>query len=300
MSGFGLLSFEPDYYGPHKPYGANDYMVEPVMGGQKLSPGRDKVLPSHEFWDRYVSTSPAVHDQISRVQSAGLSAINSLGFGLPMALAHRFAPDQAQRVQAVIDANPNEKTVAGIGAAVANPANIGLRAAGNALASRGYGVASQAAADGVTAAGLYSLPDLVKNGGLPPVGGDIPITTAMAARAFMPKLPSSMVERTLRGAQAGVVGQAPEALFWNNPARALVGGVYGAAHGAGGKLVAADAKRNKAEESLLRHRYIENLLGGGIAVSALQNLGGIGRKTDAQTPPIDDPQYPHFARGLIP
>lgn len=304
MSSFGLLGGGlDDYPGPQVPVGPNEYMVYPERARRPptMGPGRDRVLPSHEFIDRYVSNNPSVHDQIGRVQSAGLSAVNSLGFGLPMALAHRFAPETARDVQAVIDAYPSEKTVAGIGAAVANPANVGLRAAGNALASRGYGIGTQAAADAGTAAGMVVLPQIIKDGGMPHEGASVPATTAMTARVLMPTLPPSIVERALRGAQAGAFGQAPEAILHQAPERALAGGMYGAAHGAGLRPRQFDAARDKAAEALMRERYIDLLVTGGAATSALQATGYLGKKKESPaSPPIDDPGYDHLAGLLAP
>ncbi len=297
----GLLDDYDTYYGPYSPAApANAYAVQADASsdGRTLSPGRDRVLPSHEFWDRYVSTSPAVHDQIGRLQSAGLSAVNSLGFGLPMALAHRLAPETARDVQAVIDAYPNEKTVANVGGAIANPANVGLRAAGNALASRGYSVGAQAAADGATALGAYSLAPAIQTGGLP-MGADIPATTAMTARFMMPSLPASLTERVLRGAQAGALAQVPGAALTGDVSRPVMGAVGGAGHGASLRMSAREPRMSRADQRSIREGYFDglgNYVGAPAGVSALWQFLS---RPQPQQPYEADPNLPHLSAGLL-
>lgn len=298
--GWGAMAGD-EYPGPRQPIDLrSDYLLAdrsavPALGdGSVLTEAYDRVLPSHAFWDKYVTDDPSFHDRVGRIQSAGLGAVNALGFGLPMALAHRVAPDRAVRIQAVLDAYSNEKIGGTIAGAVANPANVGLRAAGNALASRGWGIGPQAAADGLTALGVYSMPEIVRHGGVTGLN-DLPATTAMVSRVMMPTLPPSIVERTWRGAQAGAMGQLPEMVMLNDVTRPAIGAIYGAGYGAGLKPRGRDAlKADKLGEKDVREAYFSNLLPGLTVAGGLKMAPWLSRSKEDDTKDIGDPQYPHL------
>ena len=266
---------------------SRDFMVQsenkPKGDGSVASPGVDMVWPSHAFYDS-VGLGPAAQRQIGALQAAGLAGANSLGFGMPLALMERFAPDAAARAHSIMGAHPNEKMVAGIGGAIGNPLNVGMRAAGNALAQKGYGVGSQAVADGVTAAALNSIPNAIGNRGVKS-GDDIPVSTAMASRFLMPALPPGVMERTLRGVQSGAVSQLPYAALTGDVMRPIAGGAYGAGHGMG-------LRRGRSEGPALPTRYGRgeaagkwlNPMGAASAGSGASLLGLLGDddETDSQ------------------
>lgn len=247
------------------------YLDQPQQGdGSILKQGVDQVWPSHAFYNN-LGVPPGAQERIGRIQAAGLSGLNALGFGLPLAALQRLAPGAAAQANSIMGAHPTETTVAGIGAAVANPANVGLRAAGNALAQRGYGLGTQAVADGLTMAGVSMAPNMISHGA--PMTGenigrsgteDIPITTAVAARFLMPQLPASAVERALRGAQAGTLGASPGVMMGHDdPWKLASGAAYGAVHGAGLKRAGADSRdvdvATMISNSRARERWLDSL-----------------------------------------
>lgn len=219
------------------------------------SPAPDDVWPSHETMDNFGITEDA-RSRIGKIEAALLSGVDSLGFGFPMAIAKQVAPDFAAGARRIMDAHTPETTVSGLVAGVGNPANALFRTAGNALATRGYGIGSQAAADALSAAALYGAPNALSGNGLGKAT-EMGATTAGISRFLMPKIPNSLAERALRGAQAGAMGGAFEASHQGDITAPIVGGAFGAMHGVGLKR---DRGLPRFENEAERARYLNTMM----------------------------------------
>lgn len=212
----------------------------------------DNVWPSHQTLNE-LGVPEGVRDQLGRIQSAALSGANSLGFGLPMALAQAYAPDAAARAKTIMDGHSTEKNVAGLAAAIGNPANTVFRAGGNALAQRGFGTGAQAAADIATAAAVHSAPNLISGGPVNPALGSI-AGAAGASRYMMPSLSSNVVSRAAPGAVGGAVGGAFDA-FNGNLLSPIAGALIGAMYGGGLKRSRSEPPMDAAVAAKNREKY---------------------------------------------
>lgn len=233
----------------------------------ELRPAPEPLWPSQSWWDQR-GVMPSVQKRYGQIQSAGLSAIDTLGFGMPSAVLSRASPESFRHANDITKAHTEAKWGGLLGAQLLNPLNSVFRAGGNALANRGYGIAAQAGADAATVFGVNAASDVVRNGG-PGLSTAVAAQAAPAtilSRIFMPKLPSDMIERAAKGGAAGVVSGFPS-LGMGDPSASLIGGISGALGGAGARPSARDANAlrrspltTKADNAIAAHVGVGGLL----------------------------------------
>jgi hypothetical protein len=207
----------------------------------------NSVLPSHEFWDRWGSSDPGWQDRMGKLQAGLVSGLDALSFGAALPALRRAAPSFAERLDGLLATQPDVSKASALTAAVVNPANKVFRALGDRLAARGAGLAPQAAADGATAAGVYSLAPFIESGGLDSKAIAMAPAAALS-RPMLPYLPQNMLGRTAAGAATGGAVQLPQAL--TNPHAIAEGVAMGAMHGAGLKPTPKDKANSKALQEL--------------------------------------------------
>lgn len=230
---FNPLGIEEGWQ-PAGNYGRNDFLVhqgsQPQPWGATQAEARS--APPASLLGPLITDDPTFQNRFGRLEAGALSAIDSLGFGMPMAVAHRMAPEKARSLQDFLNQYRGSNLLASIAAGAANPANTIYRAAGNTLAAKGYGLGSQAAADGVTMLGIGAAQSAIKNGGITSEAGlTTPAATAMTARYLMPKLPNSILTRIAGGAASGALGSVPEATYQGDFSRIPIGAAVGALYG---------------------------------------------------------------------
>jgi hypothetical protein len=237
-----------------------------------------------------------VLNRYGQTQAGLLSAVDSLGFGLPSAVLSRFAPQTEAELKSVRDAYRNTSIGASLGAYLLNPFNSVLRAAGDALGRRGAGLATQGAADAATVAGVMAAPGLVRDGALD-MNAHVGLThmapAAMMSRAFMPQLPASIVERAYKGSLAGTASHLPYAAsgdFMNIPIGAATGVAL-----ATGQRPRSPAPAAKVDPDELAAKLTAQAGVLGFIPSAAIVLGS--GKPDRQLPKSPDDSFARFLFG---
>lgn len=233
-----------------QPKGAYDKDAYAVKKDAEIPPwgptkAEARSLPPASILGPMVSDDPTFQSRLGRLEAGAISAADSLGFGMPSAIAHRVAPNKAESLDKFLRQYSNSNLAASVAAGVVNPANAIYRAGGNALAAKGYGIGSQATADGATLMSMAIAPNIIKDGGLGnETGSTVPATTAMAARFLMPTLPDVLLKRIAGGAVAGALGAVPESVYQDQPMRIPVGAAVGGAYGSQLRMRPGDIAAN--------------------------------------------------------
>lgn len=250
-------------------------------------PAPKTVWPSEAFYDR-MGFMPSTIKRYGEAQSALLSALDALGFGVPSATLSRVAPEAEASMSQIKKAHGNASTAGALSAALLNPLNSIFRAPGNALASRGWGIMPQAGADAATVAGVSMVPEVIRHG-QPGLNTSIAMQAAPAvamSRVFMPRLPDSIIERAWKGAAAGVTSGFP-ALGYGEVTPALLGGAVGAINAAGQRPSLRDAGSKLTSSERNRIEKTVDLAGLLSTVIGAPYLGHVGYTAGANDGPYD-------------
>ena len=203
---------------------------------------KDKVWPSEAFFDEWGSKDPGWQSRVGQLQAATMGAANGFGFGVPKALLRRFAPEQAAKLDGVSGAAGYAGMGGEIAGSVANPLGRFMRAGGDALAAKGYGMSAQMGADAATAGAAYGTADLID-----PTVSDpsmlalrFAMPNAAALRYVSPGLNPNIGVRAATGAGVGMAVQAPQAIIDPGqllavPAGGVIGGLQSATMKRGSK-----------------------------------------------------------------
>lgn len=247
----------------------------------------EPVWPSQSWWDER-GVMPSVQRRYGQAQ-AGLAGLLDF-WGIPSAALSRVSPQAESVVSDVKAAHPTASMAGAVGGALVSLAP--LRAAGNALAARGYGTISQGAADAGSAISMGALADTIRDGS--PTGTNTYIASAhaapvaMANRVFMPNLPEGLMKRTAIGVGAGALTAMPDLAFRNNVGTPILNATLGG-------LMAATGRPNPRQPGYAHFRYdighskmrdnardIQLVLGGGIASAGLAS--GLFGMNDEEIP----------------
>lgn len=198
---------------------------------QELRRAPERVWPSAGFYERNLGiTNPDILDKYGQAQTGLYSALNSAMLGLPHAAMQRFAPETAKGIDEVRKSHGYTNTAGEFAGFFASPATRAFSAAGDALAARGFGVGTQAAADATAAAAVASAPSLLAGDGLPN-GADNFAAGAAGARLMMPTPAYNPLVNALMGAAGGAGLSAADVLrgSWSGPIEnAMLGAALGA------------------------------------------------------------------------
>lgn len=241
IPGFDRHTGDPGPY-PKTPYGPNAFnVVDPATDPVTTVAAAPKArIPSGYLGRGYImakrleGNNPIAATANEGMAGAGVAAagyLDGMAFGIPKALLRRFLPDTAAKMDATAAEYPAANVAGSAAGILGNPAAGVYRAAGDAIAKKGYGLTSQGLADAATLTGVASVPGLIEGKSSPENAGTY-VPVAMAARYMMPRLPDEVWKRVVGGAVAGGLSGLPEMGATGNTnaplVNALIGGLYGA------------------------------------------------------------------------
>jgi hypothetical protein len=251
-----------------------------VPTGPELRPASEPIWPPQSWWDER-GVMPSTQRRIGQAQAFAGRALDV--FGIPSAILSRLSPQADKALSDVTAAHPTASGAGNVASMLA--AGRPIRAAGNKLAEKGYGLGAQAGADAATVLGLGMASDTIRHG--EPFGANALVASHAAApavmmnRLFMPNLPDSVLKRGALGAAAGAITGAVPAYFESNYAMPVVNAAIGGLLAAGGRPSPAlrpyadlmkepkySQARDRARDISL---FLPAAIAGGAAVQTLTN-----------------------------